>query len=129
MNLRKSILLLVAGMLAIGLVAPSFAQQGTAPAPASKPEKAAKSTETKTTTTAKPAEAKKSTTAPKVDLNAATKEELMKLPGVTDAIAEKITQGRPYASKEDLEKKNIVTKDEYSKLSSHVTVKAEPKKK
>jgi DNA uptake protein ComE-like DNA-binding protein len=57
---------------------------------------------------------------PKVDLNSASREELEKLPGVGEAIADKIIAARPLKSKDELMSKNIVTKAEYSKLSSRV---------
>ena len=59
---------------------------------------------------------------PKMDLNTASKEDLMKLPGVDDALADKIIAGRPYKSHSELESKNIVTKEQYGKLSAKVTV-------
>lgn len=62
------------------------------------------------------------THAPKVDLNTAAKEDLMKLPGVDDATADKIIAARPFKSRSELESKNIVTKEQYSKLSAMVTV-------
>ena len=60
----------------------------------------------------------------KEDLNAASREELMKLPGVSEATADKIIAARPFKSKEDLVSKKILTKKEYSALSSHVMVKS-----
>ena len=60
---------------------------------------------------------------PAVDINSASKEDLMKLPGMTDETAEKIIAGRPYKSKTELSKKNILTKAEYAKVRSHVVAK------
>ncbi len=50
-----------------------------------------------------------------VDINSATKEELMKVPGITDEIAEKIIAGRPYKSKMALVTNKTLTKTEYAK--------------
>ena len=59
---------------------------------------------------------------PKTDLNTASKEDLMKLPGVDEALADKIVAARPFKSRTELESKNIVTKEQYGKLSAMVTV-------
>ena len=63
----------------------------------------------------------------KVDLNTASKEDLMKLPGVDDATADKIIAGRPYSSKSELVKKSVLTQDEMKKIEAHVMTKAAPK--
>ena len=68
-----------------------------------------------------------STKSHKVDLNTASKEDLMKLPGVDDATADKIIAGRPYSSKNELVKKNVLTQDEMKKIDAHVMTKAAPK--
>ena len=83
-----------------------------------------------TTTSAAPAapaahHEKSSTTAkkesaPKVDINHATKEQLVALPGVGDATADKIIAARPYKSKSELTSKNILTKKEYDAISKHL---------
>lgn len=54
----------------------------------------------------------------KLDINSATKEDLAALPGIGDATAQKIIDGRPYKSKRELLKKNILTKDEYGKVKN-----------
>ena len=71
--------------------------------------------------------ASKTKRAPAVDINSASKEDLMKLPGITDEVAEKIIAGRPYKTKTELTKKNVLTKAEYSKVRSHVIAKQEAK--
>jgi competence protein ComEA len=64
----------------------------------------------------------------KTDINSASKEDLMKLPGVGDATADKIIAARPFKMKSQLVSKGIVTKAEYAKLAAHVIAKSEAKK-
>jgi DNA uptake protein ComE-like DNA-binding protein len=85
------------------------------------PAPAAKSTSTHHSSS------KSHSTHPKADLNTASKEDLMKLPGVDEATADKIVAARPFKSRTELESKNIVTKEQYGKLSALVTV-APPQK-
>ena len=58
-----------------------------------------------------------------VDINSASKVELMKLPGVSDADAAKIIAGRPYLTKTRLVTKNIVGMDIYQNISKLVIAK------
>ena len=64
-----------------------------------------------------------------LDINTASKETLMKLPGIGDAYAKKIIDGRPYAKKDQLKSKNIIPADVYEKIKDKIIAKQPPKKK
>jgi len=66
---------------------------------------------------------------PAVDLNSASKNELTQLPGLTDEVADKIIGARPFKSRTELLSKKLVTRAEYSKLRTHITVKSAESKK
>ena len=61
----------------------------------------------------------KSSKTKKVDVNSATKEELVGA-GLDDATAQKVIDGRPYKTKADLVKKNIMSKDDYDKVKGNL---------
>ena len=58
-----------------------------------------------------------------VDINSATAEQLMSLPGVTDKDAGKIIAGRPYARKNQLKQKDIVSAATYEGIKSKIVAK------
>lgn len=58
-----------------------------------------------------------------LDLNSASKAQLMSLPGVDDAAADRIIAGRPYSSEHQLLERHIVSRDEYNKIADSITVK------
>lgn len=71
---------------------------------------------------AAPAKNKAAAAAPAklVDINSAGKAELMKLPGIGNAEADKIIAGRPYLSKARLATQNIIDREVYEKLKTQV---------
>jgi len=58
-----------------------------------------------------------------LDLNTATKDQLMSLPGVTAAEADRVIAGRPYGDPGELVTRRIMAKNEYDKIADRVTVK------
>ena len=58
-----------------------------------------------------------------VNVNTATAEKLESLPGVDEHIANRIIDGRPYASTSDLVAKHAISKAEYDKIVGKVTAK------
>jgi len=120
--------LAVAAALSVPFVA--VAQTGTTPStpPASTPAAAPAKTTTTTTKAAKSSSTKSTSTksaahATKPDINSASKDDLMKVKGMTDADADKIIAGRPYKSVSDLKSKKIIDTATYNKVHSHLMAK------
>jgi DNA uptake protein ComE-like DNA-binding protein len=99
---------------------PPASTPAAAPAKTTTPTKDAKSSSTKSTSSS----TKSSTAhATKPDINSASKEDLMKVKGMTDADADKIIAGRPYTHVSDLKSKKILDSATYNKVHSHLMAK------
>ena len=57
-----------------------------------------------------------------LNLNSASKAQLMSLPGIDDAAADRIIAGRPYSSEHELLERRIVSREEYNKIADSITV-------
>jgi competence protein ComEA len=64
-----------------------------------------------------------------IDINTATKAELSALTGIGDVYSQKIIDGRPYARKDQLKSRNILSGATYDKIKDKIIAKQPPKKK
>lgn len=89
-------------------------------APASSAKSA--SSGTGTTSSAKPSAATPQKAAPgkELDINTATVDQLKALPGIGDAYAKRIVDGRPYTAKNQLTQKGILPQPTYDKIKDQI---------
>lgn len=130
MRLKKTLL---GSVLAVSLFAmPLFGWAGAPQNPATKTVDATKTAADKTADAAKKAgTATKDTTVQTankatgkmLDLNTATKDELMALPGVGDKYSDAIIKNRPYAKKDQIVAKAGVPQATYDKIKNQIVAK------
>ncbi len=109
--------------LALSLSGMAFAQGG-APADTSKMKETRSEEMKEEKMEARPHHrAPKMARTPAVNINSASKEDLMKLPGITGDMADKIVAGRPYTSRKQLVSKKILTAAELRMIKAKVTAK------
>ena len=58
-----------------------------------------------------------------MDINSASKQDLMTLPGIGDAYSQKIIDRRPYRGKNELVQKKIIPQATYDKISGQIIAK------
>jgi competence protein ComEA len=58
-----------------------------------------------------------------LDLNSATKEQLLSLPGMTSGEADRVIAGRPYRDPGEVATRHIISKSEYDRIADRVTAK------
>jgi competence protein ComEA len=117
MKLTKHLSLLIALLMIASL---GYAQAaGSASDSSSKTT--TKSSKSKKSTAADSTDAaSKTSKSAKVDINSATKDELSQLPGIGDALSQKIIDGRPYNAKNDLVRRKVIPQSTYDGIKDQI---------
>ena len=113
------------GLLALTVAAPVFAQPATTTTNPTPPA-GAMAPATPSAPKAPDSVSRSTAVAPKMDLldiNTATAAELQALPGVSESDSTKIIHGRPYADKNQLVSRHVVSEATYDKIKDRVVAK------
>ncbi|QCI64428.1 ComEA family DNA-binding protein [Phreatobacter stygius] len=113
--------LLLAGALAASAAGGAFAQ-ATQPATPARPAAPPAATSPAAPAPARPAATTPATTPQSalIDINSATRAELMTLTGIGEARADAIIRGRPYRGKDDLPNRNIIPQGVYDGIKDKI---------
>ena len=111
----RSFVAVLAALAALAFTASPALSQAKAAAPKAAAPKAA--------APAAAAPAKAAPAGDLIDINTATKDQLMAAKGIGTAYAEKIIKGRPFKSKDELWRKKIMSKGAYEKLKDQIIAK------
>lgn len=125
--IRKIVKYLVLPLALLGFQGGLMAQEEAVPAPRKLSKKEAQVEKAKAQARAKrvaaKAKAEAAAQAKAVDLNRASKQDLMKLQGITEAMADAIIAQRPYRSKADLVTRKIIPMGTYQSLRKQIAAK------
>jgi len=120
---KNLIKLTIVSLLILGLSSLALAQSKTSTATQGAASTAQKTGDAATSAAGKTATTAKSATKDLLDLNTATKQQLMTLPGIGEALSQKIIDARPFKAKNELVQKKIIPEATYDKISALIIAK------
>jgi len=62
----------------------------------------------------------------KVELNHASRDELLRIPGMSVELADRVLQSRPYRKLDDLVSRKVLGKKEFARIRDHIAVRRAP---